>query len=134
MITVRELEIAFGARVVSRIDALDLRPGEIVGVAGESGSGKSMTALAILRLARSLGASVRGSIAFGDRELVDLPDRDWRTLRGRRIAMIMQSPRGSLNPTMRLGTYFDRTLRLHGVDKAEARRRRDAALADVSLE
>jgi peptide/nickel transport system ATP-binding protein len=134
MIALRDVEVAFGERVVSHIDALDLEAGEIVGLAGESGSGKSMTALAILGLARSVGATVRGSIAFDGQELVALDERGWQALRGRRIAMVMQSPRGSLNPTMRLGRFFERTLALHGIDGAEAGARMSAALGDVRLD
>jgi peptide/nickel transport system ATP-binding protein len=134
MIEVRELEVAFDGRVVARVESLDLNAGEIVGLAGESGSGKSMTALAILGLTRSLGADVRGSITLEGSELLGLGDAQWRALRGRRIAMVMQSPRGSLNPTLKLGKYFERTLALHGVEGAEAAARIRTALADVSLD
>jgi peptide/nickel transport system ATP-binding protein len=134
MIALRDVEIAFGDRVVSRIGELDVGPGEIVGLAGESGSGKSMTAMAMLGLARSMGADVRGSIQLEGRELVGLEESEWRTLRGRRIAMVMQSPRGSLNPTLRLGTFFERTLALHRIERADGRDRMGRALADVRLE
>jgi ABC-type glutathione transport system ATPase component len=134
VIAVRDLEVAFGDRVVARVPSLDLPPGEIVGLAGESGSGKSMTALAILGLARHMGAQVRGSIALGDRELVGLPETELRLIRGRRIAMVMQSPRGALNPTLRLGTLFERTLALHGVEKAERAARARAAFAEMRLD
>jgi peptide/nickel transport system ATP-binding protein len=134
VIAVRDLEVAFGDRVVARVPSLDLPPGEIVGLAGESGSGKSMTALAILGLAGHMGAQVRGSIALGDRELVGLPETELRLIRGRRIAMVMQSPRGALNPTLRLGTLFERTLALHGVEKAERAARARAAFAEMRLD
>jgi peptide/nickel transport system ATP-binding protein len=132
MIALRDVEIAFGSRVVSRVPELQLNAGEIVGLAGESGSGKSMTALAVLGLARSVGATVGGSITLDGEELVGAPEGRLRALRGRRIAMIMQSPRASLNPTMRLGRYFERALALHGIDGGTARMH--DALADVSLD
>lgn len=134
MIALRDVEVAFGDRVVSRIPSLDLAAGEIVGLAGESGSGKSMTALAILGLCRSMGADVRGSITLDGEELLGASDARWRELRGRRIAMVMQSPRGALTPTLRLGRYFARTLALHGIEGEEAQRRTQAALDDVSLD
>jgi peptide/nickel transport system ATP-binding protein len=134
MIALRDVEVAFGERTVARIGSLDLAAGEIVGLAGESGSGKSMTALAILGLARSIGATVAGSITLDGEELLGASEARWRELRGRRIAMVMQSPRGSLNPTLRLGTFFERTLALHGIDGDEGGARMRGALADVSLD
>ena len=134
MIAIRELEVAFGKRVVARVPELEIARGEIVGLAGESGSGKSMTALAILGLARFAGARVSGSIALDGRELVGLPDRELRQVRGRRIAMIMQSPRAALNPTLRLGQLFERTLRLHGVERAELPARMVDGMQGVRLD
>jgi ABC-type glutathione transport system ATPase component len=134
MIALRDLEVAYGDHVVARVPALDLAAGEIVGLAGESGSGKSQTALAVLGLSRSLGATVRGSITLEGEELLGASEARWRELRGRRIAMVMQSPRGSLNPTLRLGRYFRRTLALHGIEGEDAERRIAEALADVSLD
>jgi peptide/nickel transport system ATP-binding protein len=133
MIAIRDLKIAFGERVVASVDSLDLPRGEVVGVAGESGSGKSMTALAILGLASHAGARVQGSITLDGRELVGLPERELRKIRGRRIAMVMQSPRGALSPTQRLGALFDRALRTHAVEKADRESRVRAAISEVRL-
>jgi peptide/nickel transport system ATP-binding protein len=134
VIAIRDLEIAFGERVVASVPSLDLPHGQVIGLAGESGSGKSMTALAILGLAGHSGATVRGSITLDGKELVGMAERDLRRIRGRRIAMVMQSPRGSLNPTLRLGTLFDRTLRAHEVEKAERAQRIRTAIAEVRLD
>jgi ABC-type glutathione transport system ATPase component len=93
-----------------------------------------MTALAILGLARMAGARVTGSIRLDGRELLELPDRELRHVRGRRIAMIMQSPRAALNPTLRLGQLFERTLRLHGVARNELRGRTIDGMESVRLD
>jgi ABC-type glutathione transport system ATPase component len=134
VIALRDLRVAFGPRVVAHIPELEIGRGEIVGLAGESGSGKSMTALAILGLARFAGAQVTGSIALEGRELLELGDRQLRHVRGRRIAMIMQSPRAALNPTLRLGQLFERTLRLHGVARSELHARTVDGMRSVLLE
>ncbi len=134
MIAIRDLEVRFGRRVVAHVPELDVAAGEIVGIAGESGSGKSMTALAILGLASHQGAAVSGSIRLDGEELVGLPERRLRALRGRRIAMVMQSPRASLTPTLRLGELLARTLRLHGVPRREIGERGAQAMRDVLLD
>jgi peptide/nickel transport system ATP-binding protein len=134
VVAVRDLEIAFGDRVVASVPHLDLRSGEVVGLAGESGSGKSMTALALLGLAGHSGATVRGSIELDGLEIVGMPERGLRQIRGRRIAMVMQSPRGALSPTQRLGALFHRALRTHGIEQAERERRIGAAIAEMRLE
>jgi peptide/nickel transport system ATP-binding protein len=130
----RDLAIAFGDREVVHLDRLELGQGEILGLAGESGSGKSMTALAILGLAPTVGATVRGTILFEGRDLLGLSERELRDIRGRRIAMIFQSPVASFNPVFRVGDLFVRALVLHGAaSKREARRRAEEALRGVLL-
>jgi ABC-type glutathione transport system ATPase component len=133
-IEVRDLSIAFADREVVRLDHLWLGEGEILGVAGESGSGKSMTALAILGLAPTVGAKVRGTILFDGRDILQLSNRELLDIRGRRIAMIFQSPVASFNPVFRVGDLFARTLMLHGApSKREARGRAEEALRGVLL-
>jgi peptide/nickel transport system ATP-binding protein len=131
---VHDLRVAFGDRVVSQIPHLAIGAGEVVGLAGESGSGKSITATAILGLAHTVGATVSGSVRLDGEELVGMPEPALREVRGRRIAMIFQSPVGSFNPLFRVGDVFVRALRLHGASsKSAARERARAALEEVLL-
>lgn len=116
------------------MDRFEVDRAQIVGLAGESGSGKSMTTLAILGLAGTLGADVEGSIRLDGRELVGLPHRDMQDIRGRRVAMIFQSPAMAFNPVFRVGQIFLSALRLHGAhSRAEAGELATAALRSVSL-
>ena len=129
-----ELTIAFGAREVVHLDRFEIGRGEIVGLAGESGSGKSMTALAILGLAPLAGARVGGEVRFEGRNLLELSQRELRDVRGRRIAMIFQSPVASFNPVVRVGDLFARALVLHGAStRRDARDRAREALSAVLL-
>ena len=100
-----------------------LERGDTVGLIGESGCGKSMTALALMGLAPD-NATVSGSVRLHDQELVGLPDRDWRRLRGNRIAMIFQEPMTALNPVHRVGAQIAEPLVLHrGMTARTARTR-----------
>jgi peptide/nickel transport system ATP-binding protein len=132
-LSVRDLRIAFGARSVVDLERLELGSGEILGLAGESGSGKSITALAIIGLAQTLGAHVEGSVRLDGEELVGAPEARLREIRGSRIAMIFQSPVSSLDPLLRVGELFERTLRLHGVNKHDATERATDAFREVLL-
>ncbi len=133
-LSLRDLRVRFGEREVVAVDALDLGAGEVLGLAGESGSGKSMTALAVLGLAGTLGARVSGSVRLDGRELLGLPEAELRAVRGSRIAMIFQSPVASLDPLVRVGELFVRALRLHGVpSRAAARELAARALEEVLL-
>jgi peptide/nickel transport system ATP-binding protein len=114
------LQVSFGGRLVVDIDELGVDEAEIVGLAGESGSGKSMTTLAVLGLAHTVGATVRGSIALDGTELTGMSQRELRDLRGRRVAAIFQSPATAFSPVFRVGSVVHRALRLHGMTKAEA--------------
>jgi len=85
---------------------LAIRPGEIVGLIGESGSGKSTLALALMRLIEFRGGTVRGSIRFAGRELMDCSGDDMRRIRGREISLVFQSPISALNPALRIETQL----------------------------
>lgn len=86
---------------------------ERLGIVGESGSGKSMTGRAILRLIRPPGQVTALRMVFDDVDLMTLPERDMRALRGARISMIMQDPKFSLNPVMTVGRQIAEALRTH---------------------
>jgi ABC-type glutathione transport system ATPase component len=127
------LEVRFGSRPVVQIDEFTLGQAEIVGLAGESGSGKSLTTLAILGLAHTVGATVRGSIRLDGTELTTLSQRDLRELRGRQIAAIFQSPATAFSPVFKVGRVVLGALRLHGMSKAEAAGAAARAMRQVLL-
>jgi peptide/nickel transport system ATP-binding protein len=128
------LGVRFGDRQVVAIDELAVDEAQVLGLAGESGSGKSMTTLAVLGLAGTVGATVSGSIRLDGTELTTLPPRAMREVRGRRVAAIFQSPSMAFSPVFRVGTVVHRALRLHGLAKAEAAGRAAAAMRAVLLD
>ena len=133
---IRDLQVRFGGpgtRPVASVAGLTVDGGEIVGLAGESGSGKSMTILAVLGLAGTAGATVTGSVRLDGRELTGLSGAALRAIRGRRIAAIFQSPSLAFNPVFRVGQIVSRTLRMHGLSTAQARERAEAAMRSVLL-
>jgi ABC-type glutathione transport system ATPase component len=130
---IADLDIRFGTRQVVAMDELAVGRGEIVGLAGESGSGKSLTTLAVLGLAHTVGATVTGSIRLGDRELTGLSESQLRALRGRHIAAIFQSPSTAFSPVFRVGHVVLRALRQHGMSGSEASDRAAAAMRSVLL-
>jgi ABC-type glutathione transport system ATPase component len=130
---IRDLKVKFGGRLAASVRELAVDGGEIVGLAGESGSGKSMTILAVLGLAGTAGATVTGSVKLDGRELIGLSGAGLRDIRGRRIAAIFQSPALAFNPVFRVGDIVSRTLRMHGLSAAQARERADAAMRSVLL-
>lgn len=87
--------------------------GELVGLIGQSGSGKSTIALAILRLLDHKGARTQGTIRFAGRDLAALPEREMRAVRGREIGLVPQSPQAALNPSLRLETHLSEAWRAH---------------------
>lgn len=132
-LAIANLEVSFGERRVASIADLRLDHAEIIGLAGESGSGKSMTTLAILGLAHTVGAAVSGSIKLDELELVGLGAEQFRAIRGRRIAAIFQSPSTAFSPVYKVGSVFVKALRLHGAGKSEAEDRAAEAMRQVLL-
>ncbi len=117
--------------VVRAVDGVDLyiNQGETLGVVGESGCGKSVTALSIMRLIpQPPGKIVEGEILYNAVNLLDLPANRMRKIRGKEISMVFQEPMTSLNPVFTCGEQVAEALRLHeGLGRREARRqqRRD---------
>ena len=108
--------------------------GEVVGIVGESGCGKSLTALSLLGLLPEPGFRASGQIRFEGRAMESLSDRQLQAIRGNRISMIFQEPMTSLNPTQRIGSQIMEPMRLHrGFDRAEAHARAVTALESVGI-
>ncbi len=108
--------------VVKAVDGVDfdVREGEIVAIVGESGCGKSVTSLSIMRLVGIPGKIVEGEIIFKGENILDLPDSEMRRIRGDRISMIFQQPTSCLNPVFRVGDQISEVLEIHrGMDKKE---------------
>jgi ABC-type dipeptide/oligopeptide/nickel transport system ATPase component len=139
----RQNELIFSARLsvqygekppVLRDATLEIRAGEIVGLVGQSGSGKSTLAMSILGLLESKRAHCEGVIDFQGRDLMKLSERELRKLRGRQIALVLQSPLSSLNPALKIRTQLREAWRAHALGSAQEC---DAAirnsLASVSL-
>ncbi len=124
-----------GRADVLRDLVLEMRSGEILGLVGQSGCGKSTLALAILRLLHLKGGRAEGTILFRNRDLMPLPETEMRSLRGREIALVLQSPIASLNPALRVGTQMEEAWRVHAQrsTRAQCEQAVRQALQDVSL-
>ncbi|RKF49497.1 ABC transporter ATP-binding protein [Paraburkholderia fungorum] len=112
LLEVRDLRVSFGAHEAVRGLSFDIAQGETLALVGESGCGKSATALSLMRLVPTPGR-VTGSLRFDGRELLDLPAREIRDIRGQQISMIFQEPMTSLNPVLSIGAQIVETLRQH---------------------
>ena len=131
LLEVRGLQTHFATTdgLVKAVDGVDfaIRPGQTLGLVGESGCGKSVTALSIMRLiAAPAGRIAGGSILFEGRDLVGIGDAEMNTVRGARISMVFQEPMTSLNPLQRVGDQVAEAVRIH--EKVSARAARDRAI------
>ncbi len=113
---------------VLRNACLQMREGEILGLVGQSGSGKSTIALSLVRLLDGKRASVSGSAFLQGTDLLRLTEREMRVRRGRDIALVLQSPLSSLNPAMRIGSQLQEAWRAHARGSADECR---TAIADA---
>ena len=129
------LSVRYGDKPpVLRDVALDIRRGEVLGLVGQSGSGKSTLAMAILGLLEGKRAHATGTLEFEGCDLLQMRDRELRSLRGRKLALVLQSPLSSLNPALKIRTQLKEAWRAHASgpsEECDAAIR--AALESVSL-
>jgi peptide/nickel transport system ATP-binding protein len=133
LLEVKELTIGFGTTPTVRGVSFTLSPAEILGIVGESGSGKSVTCRALMGLLPG-SACVTGQVRFDGREMLDLDEKEWNTLRGRDMAMIFQNPASHLDPLRRIGAQIASPMRRHlGLGRREALARATGLLGDVGI-
>src|SRR4051794_19325156 len=138
LLEVRHLRLEFPTRrrtLVALDDvSFDIAPGEVLGIVGESGAGKSVTGAAIVGLLEPPGRIAGGEIRLDGRRIDDLPHAELRKIRGRQIGMIFQDPLTSLNPLYRIGDQIVETIRTHlPLDAAAAKARAVQLLEEVGI-
>ncbi len=140
LLEVQDLKTYFKVKAgkVRAVDGVSfaIKPGERLGVVGESGCGKSVTALSIMRLLpKPAGEQAGGSVMFEDQDLLDLPESAMRKVRGGKIGMIFQDPLTCLNPTMTIGKQLAEGLLIHlkNLSKEEAHKRAISLLEQVGI-
>jgi len=138
LLEVRDLRTHFPTRagLVRAVDGVSfyLDRGELLGLVGESGCGKSMTALSVMRLIAKPGRIVGGEILFDGKDLLKLSDSEMRQMRGDDIAMIFQDPMTSLNPVFTVGEQIAEALRLHRkLSSKQARQATIEAMREVAI-
>ena len=138
MLEVRDLRVEFPTRrgTLTALDAVSfsIAPGEVLGVVGESGAGKSITGLAIIGLLEPPGRIAAGEVRLEGERIDNLPAEELRKLRGRRIGVIFQDPLTSLNPLYTIGRQLEETILTHlPMSKAQARERALGLLREVGI-
>jgi ABC-type dipeptide/oligopeptide/nickel transport system ATPase component len=128
------LSVCYAEKPVLRGVQLEIQHGEVMGLVGQSGSGKSTLAMAILGLLEKKRAQAEGTIRFQDCDLLQLSERELRALRGRAIALVLQSPLSSLNPALKIKTQMKEAWRAHASGtSSDCENPIRAALESVSL-
>lgn len=138
ILSVRDLVVEFPTRhgMLTAVDRIsfDIRKGEVLGVVGESGAGKSLTGAAIIGLLEPPGRIGGGQIVFDGQRIDNLDEEQIRNIRGKRIAMIFQDPLTSLNPLYRIGEQLVETILTHlNLSRNEARKRAISLLDEVGI-
>ena len=137
LLSVRDLEVGVDHRrrtqPIIRQVSFEVGAGEAVGIVGETGSGKTLTMLAVMRLLPPQIRLTGGEICFEGHDLTRLGGRELRRLRGRELSMIYQDPATSLNPLMTVGDQIAEAMTAHGVSRSQARMRTREALAQVGI-
>src|SRR5436309_4421432 len=138
LLEVRNLQTHFPTRagLVRAVDGVKfyLDRGELLGLVGESGCGKSITALSIMRLVAPPGKIVSGEIFFAGRDLLKLSNAEMRAVRGNDVAMIFQDPMTSLNPVFTVGEQIAEALRLHRkLSRKQAKQGAIEAMREVAI-
>ncbi|CUH75014.1 ABC transporter ATP-binding protein [Tropicibacter naphthalenivorans] len=132
VVSITDLRVEIHGKPILNGVSLDIAPGEILALTGESGSGKSMTALAVMGLLPH-AAKASGRIDLGGRDLLTTPEGDLCAIRGRDIGMIFQEPMTALNPLQTIGAQVSEVIRLHD-PRADATKRAREALDKVGLD
>ncbi|MDR1263495.1 MAG: ATP-binding cassette domain-containing protein, partial [Oscillospiraceae bacterium] len=138
LLEINNLHVTFavGRRRIPAVQgvSLSLKSGDVLGLVGESGCGKSVTSLAVMDLLEKDAASVKGSIRLEERELVGLPYKEMNRLRGGRMSMVFQEPMTCLNPVLTIGQQIEEVLQVHqSLTKHDARDLCVRMLAKVGL-
>jgi peptide/nickel transport system ATP-binding protein len=138
VLSVRDLSVAFFTRrgVLKALDrvSFDIAPGEVLGVVGESGAGKSLTGQSVIGLLEPPGRITGGEVLLHGQRIDNISPDDMRKIRGRKIGMVFQDPLTSLNPLYKIGDQITETILTHlPVSAAEARQRAIALLTEVGI-
>ena len=139
VLSVRNLEVAFPTRrrtltAVDRV-SFDIAPGEVLGVVGESGAGKSLTGAAVIGLLEPPGRIMGGEVRLKGQRIDNLTPEEMRKVRGKRIGMVFQDPLTSLNPLYRIGDQIIETIRTHSrLSEAQARERAVLLLQEAGIQ